>query len=111
MQAFHSADVCIVPSFSENFCMVAAESLAHGVPIIASHGTPWSRIEEKGCGLWVDNSPESLAQAILKIRTMPLSEMGQRGRDWMSAEYSWESVADQMADVYRRLLANRNNRI
>ncbi len=104
MQAFHSADVCIVPSFSENFCMVAAESLAHGVPIIASHGTPWSRIEEKGCGLWVDNCPESLAQAIMKIRTMPLSEMGQRGRVWMGAEYSWDAVAVAMLEVYRKLI-------
>jgi len=104
MQAFHSADVCIVPSFSENFCMVAAESLAHGVPIIASHGTPWKRIEEKGCGLWVDNSPESLAQAIMKIRMMPLSEMGRRGREWMRAEYSWDAVAVAMLDVYRKLI-------
>lgn len=103
-QAFHSADVCIIPSFSENFCMVAAESLAHGVPIIASHGTPWKRVEEKGCGLWVDNSPESLARAITKIRTMPLPEMGRRGREWMGAEYSWDAVASAMLDVYRKLI-------
>ncbi len=40
LQAFSEADVCIVPSFTENFAMVNAEALAHGVPVIASRGTP-----------------------------------------------------------------------
>ena len=31
-QAFAEADVCVLPSFSENFSMVVAEALAHGVP-------------------------------------------------------------------------------
>lgn len=102
--AFHTADVCVVPSHTENFCMVVAEALAHGVPVIASRGTPWAEIEEKRCGLWVDNNPESLAQAITRIRYMELPEMGQRGRDWMIAEYDWDAIAKSMQNVYRSIL-------
>lgn len=104
-QAFYRSDVCIVPSHTECFCMVVAEALARGVPVIASHGTPWAEIEEKRCGLWVDNSPESLAQAIVQIRSMPLHEMGARGRDWMMREFSWDAQAKKMMDIYQSLVS------
>lgn len=102
--AFMSADVCVVPSFTENFCIVVAEALAHGVPVITSFGTPWSEIEDKRCGLWVDNSPESLVQAINRIRSMDLKEMGLLGREWMFHEFSWSAIADDMMDIYRCLV-------
>jgi glycosyltransferase involved in cell wall biosynthesis len=107
---FARADVCVVPSFKENFCVVAAESLAHGVPVIASKGTPWAKVEEIGCGLWVDNSPESLVAAVQKLRAMPLREMGGRGREWMRREFSWPVVAEDMAACYGGLIAGRGKR-
>ena len=102
---FESADVLIVPSYTENFGLVVAEALAHGVPVIASRGMPWRRVEEMGCGLWVENDPKSLAAAIQSISTMPLGEMGLKGREWMRTEFNWDSVAHKMVGVYRDLLS------
>jgi len=99
---FECSDVTLVPSYTENFAIVVAEALAHGVPVIASKGTPWSRLEDMKCGLWVDNDPETLAAAIRSISTMPLQDMGSRGRKWMQNEFSWRSVTNQMLDVYHR---------
>lgn len=101
--SFRQADVCVVPSFKENFCMVVAEALAQGVPVIASKGTPWRRLEEMGCGIWADNSPEALAHAIRQINSMPLHQMGQRGREWMKREFEWPVIALRMGQVYQRL--------
>ncbi len=103
--AFAAADVCAVPSYTENFCMVVAEALAHGVPVVASHGTPWAEVEKNQCGLWVDNSPDSLAQAIARIRGMELPEMGKRGRGWMKREFSWDVLAKEMMEIYRSLVS------
>jgi glycosyltransferase involved in cell wall biosynthesis len=97
---FERSDVALVPSYTENFAIVVAEALAHGVPVIASKGTPWSRLEEMRCGLWVNNDPESLADAIRSISTMPLPDMGRRGREWMQREFSWRSVTNQMLALY-----------
>jgi glycosyltransferase involved in cell wall biosynthesis len=102
--AFYSADACIVPSFSENFCMVVAEALAHGVPVIASRGTPWAKVEEYGCGLWVENSPDELRKAIVAMERMDLAAMGAKGKTWMSTEYSADSQATKMSSVYRSLV-------
>jgi len=102
---FNNTDVCVVPSFSENFGMVVVESLAHGVPVIASWGTPWGGVEDVGCGLWVDNSSESLAMAIKRIRRMPLQRMGQKGRDWIEREFSSRFVAERMMKIYWSIAA------
>jgi len=100
-----NSDVVLAPSYVENFGMAIAEALAHEVPVIASRGTPWEGLQTKGCGLWVDNDPQSLAAAIREIRMMPLSEMGRRGRLWMEREFSWHFVSNQMLAVYRECLA------
>lgn len=104
--AFATADLCVAPSHSENFCMVVAESLAHGVPVIASTGTPWPRLAERGCGEWIENSPESLAAGIRRVRTAPLEEMGRRGRAWMKEEFDWDAIAREMHQLYRSLAAS-----
>jgi glycosyltransferase involved in cell wall biosynthesis len=103
-RAFEAADVLLLPSHSESFGIVAAEALAHGVPVIASRGTPWRQLDAAGCGLWVDNSPPALAAAIRQARTLPLREMGQRGRGWMQERFGWDRIAREVLDLYRGLV-------
>src|SRR6185503_4634322 len=67
MQEFLSADTLVLPSHTENFGMVVAEALAHGTPVIASRGSPWPELEERGAGYWVTNDPQSLAEAVRRI--------------------------------------------
>jgi glycosyltransferase involved in cell wall biosynthesis len=100
---FAETDVLTVPSYKESFAMVVAEALSYGVPVIASRGTPWRRVEEVGCGLWVANNPGSLTSAIVRASRMPLREMGQRGRDWMAKEFNWPRIAARMLEVYKGL--------
>ena len=104
---FQEADVVVVPSHMENFCIVVAEALAHGIPVIASRGTPWQGLEAHHCGLWVDNQPPSLAQAITRMSHLPLAEMGARGRQWITEEFTWPHVAEQMEQCYQSLVEKR----
>jgi glycosyltransferase involved in cell wall biosynthesis len=101
--AFAVSDVCVLPSHSENFGMVVAEALGHCVPVIASRATPWQGLETRQCGLWCDNSPESLAAAIRNIAGMNLRAMGLRGRAWMQKDFACEVVAERMLRAYRSL--------
>jgi len=101
---FAESDLAVFPSQTENFAMVVAEALAHGVPVIASKGTPWSGVEARGCGLWVENDPATVAAAIERMSRMPLREMGERGRRWMEEEFAWETVARRMLQLYGKLL-------
>ena len=101
---FAESDLAVFPSHTENFAMVVAEALAHGVPVIASKGTPWSGVEAHRCGLWVENDPATLLAAIERMSRMPLSEMGERGRRWMEEEFAWETVTREMLRLYGKLV-------
>jgi glycosyltransferase involved in cell wall biosynthesis len=102
---FHNADILVVPSYTENFAIVIAEALSRGVPVIASRGTPWARLEEMGCGLWIHNDPKSLAAAIEHMKHSPLLEMGKNGREWMMKEFNWEFRTQQIITCYRRIVS------
>jgi glycosyltransferase involved in cell wall biosynthesis len=102
---FANQDVIVLPSYIENFGIVVAEALAHGVPVIASKGAPWAELEVNGSGLWVDNDAAKLAESITKIASMQLVEMGNRGRRWMAERYAWPRVGADFLDVYRQMIA------
>lgn len=102
-ELLRSADLVVVPSHSENFSMVVVEALAHGVPVVASRGTPWPELEARGCGWWVENTPERLSATLDAARKADLAEMGERGRRWMLEAFRWDSIAARMLDVYSDL--------
>jgi glycosyltransferase involved in cell wall biosynthesis len=101
------SDVFVLPSYSENFGMVVAEALAAGVPVVTTTGTPWARIEKMECGWWVPPEVEALTSALRVALALPASDlraMGQRGRVWMLAEFSWSAIAAVADDAFRGLL-------
>lgn len=63
-----SADVLVLPSFSESFGLVLIEALASGKPVIGSDVGGIKEIITSDVGLLIDpNSPETIADAVDKI--------------------------------------------
>jgi glycosyltransferase involved in cell wall biosynthesis len=103
--AFLGADLMVLSSHpTENFGMVVAEALAHGVPAIVSRGAPWPELEARGCGLWVPNDPLSLARAVEALRDADLEAMGRRGRAWMKADFGWDQRAREMQAAFEDII-------
>jgi len=102
--AFMSADLFVFATHSENFGMVVAEALAHGVPAIVSHGAPWPDLDAKDCGRWVAKSAQAFAAAIEDVRDKDLEAMGRNGRRWMQEDFSWDNRAVQMHALFKRLI-------
>ena len=110
---YEAADVFVLPSFSENFGVVVAEALAHGLPVVATLGTPWSELVNRGCGWWVDPSPDNLAQAIAEAIDLSQSDrsaMGIRGRDFAHAVFSWDGIGTSTVQLYEWVLGLSSSR-
>jgi glycosyltransferase involved in cell wall biosynthesis len=101
--AYQEADVFVLPTLNENFGLTVAEALAAGTPTISTKGAPWSGLVTQRCGWWIDHGVEPLVAALTQSMTLPraaLKVMGNRGREWMVRDFSWERVAHNMIDVY-----------
>jgi glycosyltransferase involved in cell wall biosynthesis len=104
---FYSADLFVLPSYSENFGMAIAEALASGTPVVVSKGAPWEAVVINKCGWWIDVDVKSfivgLTEAMNK-NPSELKQMGENGRNFMERDYSWDVVAKKMAKTYEWML-------
>lgn len=103
----HGQIFFVLPSYTENFGNVVAEALVCGVPVITTHGTPWSELEKYDCGRWVPVDQNSIAEAINELLSMSHNrryEMGQRGKEFILKQYTWDITARKMLTVYEAML-------
>jgi glycosyltransferase involved in cell wall biosynthesis len=106
-EEYKNAHLFILPTHTENFGVAVAEALAWGLPAIVTKGAPWSGLDDKGCGWWIEQGVESLADcldSVLRLSPAELQKRGQRGRQWMEQEFSWEHVGKRMLEAYRWLI-------
>jgi len=106
-----SADLFVLPTYSENFGIVVAEALAVGVPVITTKGTPWQELETHRCGWWIDLTVPDLVKTLNKaINTSPeeLKKMGLRGQKLVEDRYDIEIVAQNMKNLYEWNIGQAN---
>jgi glycosyltransferase involved in cell wall biosynthesis len=108
-----AADLFVLPTYSENFGMAIGEALANGLPVLTTRGAPWPDLEPRGCGWWVEPSPDALADGLRRATALPaaeLREMGRRGRALVSDRFGWVEVARRFRALYDEAAPGRCGR-
>jgi D-inositol-3-phosphate glycosyltransferase len=104
---YSAADALIVPSYYEQFGLVALEGLSAGVPVIASRtGGLMATIDDGKNGLLFEpRNPPDLAEKILTLYRSPqmAAELTRRGREDVQ-RYSWSRIGKEIADLYEPLI-------
>ncbi len=107
---YRAADVCLVPSRSESFGLVALEAAACGTPVVASDvGGLRSLIDHGRTGFLVeDPTPESFAAWVRQIVAEPLlAERLSTGAVLRARRYTWARAAHLLCDIYAELTVGR----
>lgn len=104
---YRTADLFVLPTWSENFGIVVPEALASGTPVITTVGTPWEELNTCNCGWWTEIGTEPTVGALRKFLACSdadLEQMGRNGRKLVEDEYTSEAIAKQFVEMYEALV-------
>jgi glycosyltransferase involved in cell wall biosynthesis len=104
-----SAQLLVLPSYSENFGNVVLEAMAAGCPVVVTPEVGIApAVARSGAGAVVDGTPAVLARTIdqLLSNAAERAEMGARGKV-AATRYSWAAVAEQMETFYESVAKTR----
>lgn len=101
-------DLCVIPSRSESFCLLALECMRAGKPVVASAvgGVPEViSADETGILIEPDN-PKHLADEIgaLYENRAWAKKLGAKGKERFQQQFSFASFYEQYVEVYRSLI-------
>jgi glycosyltransferase involved in cell wall biosynthesis len=100
------ASLFVLPSHNENFGLVIAEAMAHGVPAVVTDTTPWRELNRNQFGWCVPWEEFGAAlRTACSEEPASLRARGERARDWVLREFSWAKPALALADFYAGLKA------
>lgn len=97
------SEVLVMPSHTENFGIVALESLVNGTPVVASKETPWSILHEYKAGFWINNTPSELSSAVISL-------LGNKSVNWeensklLAINYDWQTIAEKYKSLITLIL-------
>jgi D-inositol-3-phosphate glycosyltransferase len=100
---YSAADVCVMPSYSESFGLVALEAQACGCPVVAS-GVSGLRsvVRDEVSGYLIDeHEPAAYAERIGRLladRELA-QQMGRRG-SLLAQRFSWKRTTDRLEELF-----------
>ena len=104
-RAYASLDLFVFPSPSETFGLAVLEAMASGVAVLAmAQGGPGFVIEHGVSGWLAASEQEFLAAGLTLARDSDLRARLGRAARGSALGWSWDSVSDQLYDVYSETL-------
>ena len=107
-QAMNAADLLVLPSVAEAFGLVLVEAMACGLPVIAVDAHGPAEIVEPETGWLVPPDDETALADALVVSANDRMERQRRGAYaslHVERHYSWQRIAQQVAEVYAQALA------
>lgn len=107
--AYQSADIFVMPSYSENFGISAVEAMSASVPVIVTDSVGIaSDIRGAKAGLVIKKDKTQLVKAILGLlRDHSLRiALGERGKKLVQEKYAWPEITRYWISEYEKIVTS-----
>lgn len=115
VDAYHAADVVLVPSLHEPFGLVVLEAWAAGKPVVATRvgGIPSIAEDGRDAFLVPAEAPAALAAATARLVADPVmrQQIAAAGRHKARTRYCWDVITAQTLDLYRDVRSHDARRV
>jgi glycosyltransferase involved in cell wall biosynthesis len=102
---YQAADVCVIPTLYETFCLAAFEAAACALPVVATpvHGVA-DLIGDDIAGIRVERTPHAVGAALARLAADRglRTALGARAHQ-RAARYTWSRSVDSVLACYARL--------
>jgi glycosyltransferase involved in cell wall biosynthesis len=99
-----TADLFVLPSYSEGFPMAVLEAAAHRIPVVQTNECNFPELTAAG-GAWEcrpeRESVEKALRDALTAEDAERAERGLRGRELVEKSYAWDQIAEQVTAACR----------
>jgi len=114
LDAYHAANVFLLPTMHEPFGIVILEAWSAGLPVVASRigGIPSFVTHEQDGLLCEPNNTAAYVAALRAVHDQPAfaRALAERGAANARTRYDWRIVTDALLDVYTTACANHGTR-
>lgn len=107
IEALASADVFVLPSFSEGFSMAVLEAMAASLPVLITPGCNFDEVGSRHAGLVVPPTAQETADGLRQLMSISDADrqrMGMIGRSMVENDFTWDAVASKMTELYRWMI-------
>lgn len=107
--AIESADVYIMPSFSEVFSLAMLDAMACGKPCLATTGCGYNYFIKKNFFVNCEPYPQDIAHGLRELfdRQDEWLVMGQNSRCMVEERFNWPKICDVMIKNYSRIAGRK----
>lgn len=105
--ALAAANIYVAPSYSEGFSMSVLEGMAAGLPCVITTGCNFPEAGMANGASIVDIDADQIADALIKFLqdSIQAKATGDRARQFILDNYTWDSIASKMLSVYQDLIS------
>ncbi|MBD2666125.1 hypothetical protein B6N60_01808 [Richelia sinica FACHB-800] len=104
--ALAAANIYVAPSYSEGFSMSVLEGMAAGLPCVITTGCNFPEAAAAEVASVVDINADDIADALIQLLqdTDEAKKMGDRAREFILENYTWDRVASKMVSLYKDII-------
>jgi poly(glycerol-phosphate) alpha-glucosyltransferase len=108
-QVLATAEVFVLPSFSEGFSVAVLEAAAAGIPVLLTRECNFPELVQSGAAIEMSPHATAISDGLRQMLGLSAEQrqiMGRKGLELVKRSYTWPAIAGRMCRVYEWLAGN-----